>query len=291
MLQITPKETPTSNDSVSRAVKTISQPQIRQEDMVKGEQGSEPPKEATASAETDPLSPKLAILAKREKLLRSREAEIKAKEDALKAKEAEYQSSYIPKTRLKDAAYEAFRAGELSYDELTQQMLQQPQAEVDPVIRELKATQEKLLAKIDALENGNKEQQSKEYQQALTQLGHDVKTTLSGNQDYELINSLGMHAKVVDLIRDTFEQEERIMSIEDAAKEIEEYLLEEAMKVTSVGKVKAKLTPQEPVEDKPETKQQPNQQQPAMRTLTNQVSASKPMTARERAILAFQGKL
>lgn len=287
MIQITPKgETPQASPA-SPLLNVVRQP-----DKVEGVQGSEPPKEAPAQVDADPISPKLAILAKREKQLRSLQADLKAKEEALKAKEAEYQSGYIPKSRLKEAAMEAYRSGELSYDELTQTLLSQPDHQVDPVVRELKAQNEKLLARLDAIENGAKEKQTQEYQQAVAQLGFDVKSYVAENaSDFEAIHSSKMESKVVDLITKTFEEENRIMSIPEACKEIEDYLVEDFVRVSSIGKVKAKLTPQEPVEDKPETKQPNQQQQPVMRTLTNGVTTSPPLSARERAILAFQGKL
>jgi hypothetical protein len=285
MIQITPKGTPTPETPKETIQNTIP----RQADTNVAPQGSETT-EAPPSTQADPLSPKFALLAKREKGLRSREEQIKAREDALKAKESEYQSGYIPKADFKQLAMEAFKEGELSYDELTQMMLASPNAEVDPVLRQLQQENAELKKRFEELDGSFKQKQTTEYQQAVNQLAVDVKAFVSGKPEYELIDKLDMSAKVRDLIVETFNSDGVLMSQEDACKEIESYLEEEAFKVTSIGKVKAKFTPPEPAkEEKLEQKHPQNQQQ--LKTLTNAVTTSQPMTARERAILAFQGKL
>jgi dihydroneopterin aldolase len=292
MLQITPAaHTPNPAPSPLEKIMHPKQQPTGQPDKVEAAQGSEPQTEAPALEKPDPLSPKFAILAQREKQLRSREAQLKATEAALKAKEAEYEQSYIPKNRLKEAAMEALKKGELSYDEFTQMMLSSPQAEVDPVIREQQAKIADLQKRIEELDGNFKNTQTEQYKQAVRQLRQDAETVLNANPEFEMINGLKQYDKVVELIEETFKEENRLLSIEEAAKEIEDYLFEEAQKVASINKVKAKFTPQTPVEEKPASQQQTTQQKPGMQTLTNAVTTSKPLSARERAILAFQGKL
>lgn len=288
MIQITPKGAPTTTGEspLNPIVQSVGQP-----DTNVGKQEANPAPEAPALEKPDPLSPKFALLAKREKLIRSREAEIKAKEDALKAKQSEYETGYIPKSGLKDAALAALKSGELSYDEFTQFMLSQPAAEVDPVIRQIQAENAELKKRLEELDGSFKSKQTTEFNQAVTQLGNDIRAFVKGNPDYEAIDALGMSDKVKDLIVANFEETGTIMPMEDAAKEIEAYLLEEAEKVLTIGKVKAKFTPPTPAtEAKPDAKPLTSQQQP-MKTLTNAVTTSKPMSPRERAIARLEGRL
>lgn len=297
MYQITPKgEAPASVRHSTQSAELGATPAqaaaaVRQPDTNAGLQGSAPQTEAPALEKVDPLSPKFAILAKREKLLRSREEQIKAKEDAFKAKEAEYSSAYIPKSRLKSEALAVLSEAGISYDEITQQLLSQPGAQIDPALQDLQAKNAALEKRLEEISGRMDEGQTNAYKAAVNQLRADVKTSLAGNAEYELVTGLGQEERVVQLIEQTFKDEQRMMTIEEAAKEIEDYLLEEADKVVSIGKVKARFTPQAPAEANPAQKQQSHMQQQPMRTLTNSVGASKPLSPRDRAILAMQGKL
>jgi hypothetical protein len=65
---------------------------------------------------------------------------------------------------------------------------------------------------------------------------------------------------------------------------VEDYLVEEALKVAKISKISKKLQPAaqpaaEPIK------------QPAAKTLTNAMGTNRPLSAKERAVLAFEGKL
>ncbi len=80
--------------------------------------------------------------------------------------------------------------------------------------------------------------------------------------------------------------------MEEAAKEIETYLLDEAMKLAGLNKVKQRLKPAAPqaATEKPPGEPASKQSQ-AKPTLTNAMSATRPLTPKERAMLAFRGEL
>lgn len=261
----------------------------RQPHLNEAPQGSEAPKEAPTDVKPDPLSPKFAHLARQEKKLRSLAEQLKTREEALNAKETEYQTGYIPKGKLKEAAMEALQKGEISYEEFTNAMLAQPPSQVDPVIQELKAQNEQLKARLDKFEGETQESKTKEYQQAVAQIRHDVKQLTAENPEYELINAMGQHDEVVALIEETFKEDGTIMSITDAAKEIEKYLEAESEKILSLNKIKSKFNPAPT--DTVEKQAIKTAQHTQPRTLTNAVQGSKPLSPRERAILALQGKL
>lgn len=254
--------------------------------------------EVTEAPKEDLLSPKYAELARKEKALvrkfQAREQEFKAREEALKAKEAEYQTSYVPKKSLterfqKDPLGLAGEYG-VGYDQIVQAALNQP----DPVNQKLIARIEELEGRLNQGVTNQEKQQKDAYDQAVNQIRNDTKLLVDGNESFETIKETNSVDAVVELIEETFKQEGILLTVEDAAKQVEDYLVEEAFKMAQLKKVKLRLSP--PLSEETALKPQPEipQKQP-MKTLTNAVSASsKPLNAndrRQRAILAFQGKL
>lgn len=246
----------------------------------------------------------LRKMAQRESALRREMAAIKAekdswvqKEQAWKQKEEEYSQKYIPKDKLETDPLGML--SELGYDnERIAHMLLNPQAPVPPYV-------EKLLKKIEALEQGQQQskteaekQQAQQYETAINQVRNDVMNLVKTNDSFEGIRASGAEEAVVQLIVETYNTENRLMSVEDAAQAVEDYVLEEALKLASIGKVKSKFAPP-PVETPEPQPQKQNiipRQQPQLKTLTNSttVSSRSPSTSadrRARAIAAFQGKL
>lgn len=236
------------------------------------------------------ISPKFAALARQQKEIRRQQQALKAQEDAWKLKQSEYDSSYVPKDKLKSDLAGTLR--ELGYtdEQIAASMLNQP----TPQERQIK----ELMAKIEALEAGTQkvtdtiqEKEKQAYNQAVSQIRSNVKLLVDGNDEYETIKETGSHEAVVKLIEQTFAENGTIMTNEEAAKEVEEYLLEEALKMANLKKVQAKLAPavSAPIAQKI------NAQQP-IKTLTNAATtvSSKPLSAkerRERAIAVFNGQL
>lgn len=247
---------------------------------------SEETKEVSAPEES--LSPKYAQYARKEKALRSKIEEIRAREEAVKAKEAEFESSYVPKATLaerfkKDALGLANEFG-VSYDEIAAQALTQP----DPAIQKLLQKIEQLEAKTNQNLSRQDDQQKRAYDQAVNQIRTDAKLLIDSDAAYETIQSTGNVEAVVELIKETYEKEGTLLSVEDAAKEVENYLLEEALRLAQLRKVQERMKPQAPVEEV----KLPAAEKLPMKTLTNaQMATSKPMSRKERAILAFKGEL
>lgn len=267
--------------------------------------------------------PRIEHLAKRERALRhrdrqfkEREAQLQAEIQALKQKETEYQSNYIPKQKLREQTWDVLQNEGISYDQLTQAALQNP---VTPEMIELRRVQEQIKKQeeaISAFKTDAQKAQEAQYTQALKLIERDVKSLVSSDpESYELVKAQGQDAEqaVVELIRETFDQEGILLSPEEALKDVEEYLLENAIKVAQLKKIQAKLMPKTPeiVTDPPlvrgrsaspgarvelsQTRPQPQQPLQPARTLTHQNPIQqRPISAkdkRERAIAAFQGKL
>jgi hypothetical protein len=111
-------------------------------------------------------------------------------------------------------------------------------------IRSLQAQIAQISEQNKALETKLTEGQQAQYDQAKNQIRNDAKMlTLADTADYEAIKAQGDDAveAVVELIEQTFEKEDRLMSVKEAADEVENFLIEEAVKLSGLGKVKAKL--------------------------------------------------
>lgn len=255
---------------------------------------AEAPKEATAPSEA-PLSSQYVQLARKEKAIRlqaqelkSQQAALQAKEDAFKARETELLSQYVPKSRFSADPWSVMSENGVSYEQLTQQALNAPSPEAQAQQQVIA----KLEAKIAALEEGHNstkqsivDSQTQAYTQAVNQLRSDAKQLVKSDDNFETIRATDSYEDVVELITKTFKDDGVLLTVEQAAAEVEEYLVEEAMKVAKLNKIQQRLKPQaaSPVA-KPTTQPQPT------KTLTNAQGASRQLTSRERAILAFKGE-
>ena len=72
---------------------------------------------------------------------------------------------------------------------------------------------------------------------------------------------------------------------------MENYLVDEALKFTQIGKIQKRMAAANASRTPTETKTQSSQQPQAMKTLTNAASSTRPLTVRERAIAAAEGRL
>lgn len=269
----------------------------------------------TDTTTQDPaLSKQFAQLARQEKMLRAqkqqqeqslkaREDALKAKEDALAAKDQTYKSGYYSKDQLKQDTLTVLAEAGVSYDELTQQIInQQP---VDPrlqnTINSLKSQIEELKAANEESRKSYTDNQTQAYQAAVKQITTDANNLIKSDPEaYEAISKTGTVKEVVKLIEETYKKDGILLSVEEAAQEVENYLVEENFKMaTKIDKIKRKIQASAPnVSDKSAqslaekaagvTTPQQTQQ---MKTLTNATSSTRQLSARERALLAFEGKL
>lgn len=241
------------------------------------------------------LSAQYAQLARKEKALRARDIELKRREEAVRSKETPAppaptfdESKYISKDRLKEDLWATLGDAGISYDAVTQAALNQP----DSTTLEIK----RLNSRLEAQERENKEyrekaqkaqeeQQSQSYKQAVHQIRNDVTKLVANDPAFEMVKHTKSVNDVVDLIVKTFQQDNEILSIEEATQAIEEYLVDEALRLSNLPKIqkKQKSVPAPAQKTQSGAPQQSQQQ----RTLTNSMSASRPLSSRDRAIAAF----
>lgn len=259
--------------------------------------------------ETDPaLSRQFAQLARQERALRAkaqqqeqaykqREADLQAREAALNKTQFD-PKDYIPRARLQQDALGVLEAeGITTYEQLTERALQrQP---TDPLVQDkiarLEARIQELSDKAETSIKTQQEQQQQSYQTAIRQIESDAKALIKANpEEYEAISKTGTVKEVVKLIERTYHKDGIVLSVEEAAQEVENYLIEENLgMVNRIEKIKKRLAQSNASTTKTDAKPQSKQQtQPApMKTLTNATASTRQLSAKERAILAFKGEL
>ena len=252
------------------------------------------------------VSSQFAALARREKALRAqaqqqdqslkaREAAFVTKEAELQAKLAQYEQAYVSKDRLKSDLLGTLTEQGLSYDDITQQFLNN-QNPLDPRVQSHIQKLESKLAALEAKATQGEEQakssQAEQYQSAIKQITQDTKSLVATDPEFEMVRATGSVKDVVELIERTFNEQGTLLTVEDAARQVEEYLTEEAYKLSKTGKIQKRLQPVAPAAapSAKQTQPTPGQQTQPVKTLTNSISSSRQLTAKERAILAFKGE-
>lgn len=257
--------------------------------------------EAPEAVSKTPLSSEYAVLARKERALRQREAQLRAREEALQtakpvteAPKSQFdESKYVPRDRLTQDPFTVLNELGLTYDQLTEMALKAPSGDQMAMSNELKALKAEIAALKGETENQKKsfeQTQQEQNAQALRMIENDTRRLISTDPSFEMIKATpGAVKEVVKLIQDTLEKDGLFLSVEEAASEVENFLVDEALRLTKVQKIQQRLQPK----SAPAAKQANGnvQESPQLRTLTNAVSGSRPLTAKERAILAFNGQL
>jgi hypothetical protein len=233
-----------------------------------------------------------------EQSMKSKEAELVQREAAIKAQETKYGQGYIQQDSLKNDPLRALLDAGVSYDTLTEQLLAQSNP-MDPRVEaqfsrfetEIKA----LRQQNEELQNNSKKSEETQYQAAVKQIKADVTALVNNDPSYEGIKATNSINDVVELIEQTYKEDGTLLSVEEAAQEIEDYLIEEAVKLSQLSKVAKRRqlvsTPvSTPAPQQSAQSQVPKQPQP-MKTLTNANASTRPLSAKERAMLAFKGEL
>lgn len=230
--------------------------------------------EGTEEEVTRPISPQLAELARQRRALQVRERELAEK---LKAFEDKPQNStWVDPTRIQSKPLEVLRELGVSYDKLTEDIL----AEQSGISPEMRALQEK----VESLEKGFETKLSERDQQAETQvlaeMQRDADRLIEGSpEDFELIKGTNSQKKVTELIHRTWKTTGEVLDVQEAAKLLEDQLVQDSLKMTNFGKIRKQLAPEQ------------TQTVQKFKTLTNRDTAQPITDRRSRAIAAMRGVL
>ena len=203
-------------------------------------------------------------------------------------------TSYVAKADFKAKAQqnaaEALKDLGLSYDEITELLLNQQNGS-DPV--------RALQTKVEQLEKSQEDNVNKQFEATIKQYQAEAnKLIQSDPKKFFLIQKEEAHKAVVQHIVDTWEADpEQVLSVEEAANDIEEFLREEAkQKKAYLDELEGPKEPTEETAPKQPAKKLPPPQT-AARTLTQQVESGTPaknyqqfqhMSMKERLQAAIQ---
>jgi hypothetical protein len=248
-----------------------------------------------APAQPNGRNADLDAFARKERQLRKMQQELQAERESFKRKETEYSNGYIAKTRFNEDPLGALQDAGISYEKLTELLLQNPNSN-DPTIRALRSEINALKQSQETASKQAEEQNTVKYQAAVKQIDNEVKMLIDRDANFETIKQSGMADAVTQLIVDTFEAEGYVMDVLEAAKEVENHLVEEAYKLAQLSKVQSRLKPATPEPIAPPAQKQSQSPQVTTKTLTNAVTQEAPKRSsdkerRERALAAFYGKL
>lgn len=285
------------------ALRAPSKGQANRTEVVESTETAAPQEDTKGDISEQPLSSHYANLARKEKALRARiaaqeatmkakEAEMVAREEAIKAKDAEYSTKYIPKERLTNDTLNALLDAGLTYDQITEAMLSQqsqPDFTKSRAYVEMKAQIDEMKSSQDKTQKSFEEQKIKDYNYAISQIRDDAAKLVYTDPNFETIKATNSVSDVVELIERTFREDGTILSVEEAALEVENHLVDEAMKISRLKKIQQRLQSTSSTQSTTKTTEAPKQQQ--LKTLSNSVSSSRQLSARERALLAFKGEL
>lgn len=241
--------------------------------------------------------------ARKERQLRKMQQDLQAEKQAWQAKMTEYETGYVPKSRIKEDPWSVLNEAEVNYDKLTEQLMSMP---TDPVTKAMHAKIKELEAKQQASEKAAMDASTQQYQQALKQIGQEVRLLVDSEAEaYQTIKEMDAYEAVTELIERDFNETGVLKDVADAAQEVEAYLVEEFLRGARLKKIQDALKPKTeetvtgtgaPADAAPiARKKYSNGPSITPRTLTNSMSAGTAKTSSEkdriaRAIAVFNGK-
>lgn len=229
---------------------------------------------------TKPLSPQLAAIARQRRALQVKEREIQDREKALTERESATQADSITKAQLKSDPLSVLLEAGVTYDQLTEAILANQNG--SPEIQALKA---ELQAVKEGVDKTLSERDAQAERQVLAEMQRDAEGLIKEGEDFELVRETKSIPTVMDLIKRTYKDTGEVLDVKEALQLVEDELVQESLKLAALKKVQSRFAPQA------NAPAHAPQQRPGMRTLTNRDTAMPPMTAKQRALAAFNGTL
>lgn len=205
------------------------------------------------------LSPQVAALARKEQKFRQQELALKAREAAIEAKVAKVAKLEAMEAKLAAKDYSGLD-GIVDYNEYSQYQVAKLNGS-DPTQEEIRA----LRADLAAVKSSQEESTSKLFDSLVAERRTLVNKLVDSSPDFSGLKKMNMQEHVVQHILDTWEHDNVELSVEDAAKEIKEELLQRKKRYDD-----AFATAASPVDERkplPPLK-------PGLKTITNQVTAA-----------------
>jgi hypothetical protein len=227
-----------------------------------------------APEETKPLSPQFAALARQKRTLQQERAAFEKEKADFKAQQ---QPQGIDLSKLKSDPLGVLQQAGVTYDELTQAIMNGDPAPNAEVI----ALQKRIEELEKGVDNKLSERDDQAKQQVLREIKRDAERMAFSSEEFKAIRATKSFDDVVELIDRTWTKSGELLDVPEAMKLVEKQLREEISPIAKeLGFQSA---------DAPAQQQQPQQRQ--MKTLTNRDGSVALLTPKQRAIMAFEGKL
>lgn len=186
--------------------------------------------------ETIALSPKLTALARKEQAQRRRESEFAQREKSLADRLAKADRFDDLQSKLAKKDFSAAEELGMTYEQYTEYLLKK-QASEDPGEQRYRNVESKL----EQLQKAQEEQTVQEYQANQKLWKQEIAKTIEDNADFSTIKELGLQHIVLKHINDSFDEDGVELTVDQAAKEIEDAVIARAEKFASVSKIKKKF--------------------------------------------------
>lgn len=227
-------------------------PPPRQAPQLQNTSAETPPGAGQANPpdQKSPDAQRLEALARRESQIRRESQRVAQERQQTEALKTQLLQQQAENQRLRGWAERFYRepiqvlneAG-VHGDVITQGLLNQPSRD-HMSIRQLQSQIAQLAEQNKSLETKITDGQTSSYEQAKTQVKADAKSLFATDAtSYEACSANGEFAieAIVELIEQTMEKEERLLSVKEAADLVENELIEEAVKFAGLKKVQTKL--------------------------------------------------
>ncbi len=235
----------------ARSTRPVGQP-----DKVEGNAAVEP----KPTEDTVKLSPQVAALARKEQRFRAQQQELEKERAAIAAEKAEVAQFKAMKEKLAAKDYSGLD-GLVDYNEYSQYQVDKLNGS-DPVKEELS----KIHNKISAIEKNSQDNISKQFEAAVSERRLAVTELVDKSPEFSRIKKAKAHEAVVQHILDTWEHDSKEISVQQAAKEVEEILVENAKKWSALLEEEKEAVVEDEKKPLPPLKQ-------GLKTLTNAVIA------------------
>jgi len=194
---------------------------------------------APVTEESVRLSPQVSALARKEQAYRQREQALKAREQEVAAKLAQAEQFEALKQKLSAKDYSEAEALGLNYEDYVKYVLEKQNGE-DPQMAEL----QKLKAEIEALKKGSEESAANLFEETIAEYKKEISKLVSEHPDFSSVKELKREDAVLQLILDTFEEDGEELTVMEAARLVEEQIVNMGKAFTGLPKFKREIEPE-----------------------------------------------
>lgn len=229
----------------------------------------------------DDFEDKFLRLTRKERALQQAQAELKAKQAEIEKAKAEYESLMNRKNSWKQNPYDFLDFAGVTYEQLTEAMLDhgQPVDKLTEIERKLQLLEEKDSKEKQARQLEQEKQIAEQTQRAIDAFQSDLAKYIDSS-DYELIKANDGQELVFELIQQDFQRqikegnkEPQIMK-EKACEQAEAFFESQLDRFLQLKKVQNRLQPKEESQETKSSFQAPVNQPRQSVTLTNSMKAS-----------------